>query len=1052
MRKIASLLSVLMLVCGLAFGQTRTVSGTVRDDKGDPIPFATITIVGTTTATQADANGNFTLNNVAENARIGISATGFAAQTIAASGSLSSITLARTEGQLQEVVVTTALGIRRQAKELGYSTARVSNAQLTQGKAVNLQQGLTGKVSGVNITTVNSGVFEETRINLRGIRSLTGNNQPMLVIDGVPTPLSFISSLNPTDVQEVNVLKGASASALYGPDGVNGVIIISTRRGSSGKPFVTVSQTVQLARVSFLPKMQSRFGGGTSEDPLGRALYDPIENQQFGPEFNGEMIDIGPELEDGDIQRVPYRALKDEKKKFWNNGLTLQTDVSFGGQDFYVSAQNAEIQGLMPKDKNRRTSFRINSSKEYGKLRAGINLNYIQNSFNVTNDAAYAARFASSYNGSVYFTVLNTPMHIPLTSYKDWRNNKYAQPSNYYNEYFVNPYWVIDNHRSIGRTDNLLGSFDVNYDFAKWLNATYRIGSSLSFGSFKNETHPLETTQWAQDHRGQGFDPQPGSVQDGQNFGSRLTHEFFLNGSQSVSDFRFNYIVGTRYRTNTAKNLNVTGNNLVVPRLFNLANRSGEAVAFENNFKSRLISVFGQFSVNYNGWANVEFSAANDWDSRLDINENSYFYPSVAASVVLTDAIPSLRGSAISYAKIRGSISKSANVNLGPYQLEAVYNQTNGFPYGNLGGFSAGNVITNPKIEPEFVNSKEIGVELSFLRNRINLDATYFFQNNTNQILEVQQSSATGYPSYFTNTADFNNYGVELDLNLTPLVKIGGEGRINFGINATYNDNEITALFPGINELAIGGVDEFTQRGGSSPDAFNYAIVGQPAFVFKLSDYARDPQGRVIVDRVTGDPSLEDSLVTRGRSLPTWILGFNPSFSYKGFTLGMTWDYKGGHYAYHGIGSDMDFTGISERSAQFGRERFVFPNSVYDDGTGKYVSNENIQVSSGGRNFWSTGTTNTSIATNYFSSAASWKLREVVLSYEMPFSFIGENKIIKRLVLSAVGRNLLTFLPKSNQWVDPEFNYTTANNTFGISSVFSVPPSRLFGGSITFTF
>jgi hypothetical protein len=447
----------------------------------------------------------------------------------------------------------------------------------------------------------------------------------------------------------------------------------------------------------------------------------------------------------------------------------------------------------------------------------------------------------------------------------------------------------------------------------------------------------------------------------------------------------------------------------------------------------------------------VEFSAANDWDSRLDITQNSYFYPGVGASLVLTDALPNLKGSVISYAKIRGSITRSANVNIGPYQLEAVYNQTGGFPYGNLGGFSAFDAFTDPFIEPEFVNSKELGVELSFLRNRINLDATYFLQNNTNQILQVQQSASTGYPSYFTNTADFNNYGVEMDVNLTPLVKIG-KGRINFNVNATYNNNKITALFPGINELAIGGSNQFTQLSASSPDAYNYAIVGQPAFVFKLSDYARDPQGRVIVDPVTGDPSLEDSLVTRGRSLPLWIVGVNPSFELGAFSFSMTWDYKGGHYAYHGIGSDMDFTGISERSAQFGRERFVFPNSVYDDGTGKYVANENLQVSNGGRSFWAVGTTNTSIATNYFSSAASWKLREVQISYDLPFKWVGANKVVKGITVSAVGRNLLTFLPKSNQWADPEFNYTTTNNTFGINSVFSVPPSRLFGGSVNVTF
>ena len=1050
MRKILSLLAVLVLCTVLAFGQSRYITGTVRDNQGEPIPFTSVSVKGSQRGTTSDANGNFRIEAKTGDVLVFTAVGAQVGESTVGAENVIAVSLTKT-GDLQEVVVT-ALGVRRQAKELGYATSRIRNTELNQAKTVNLQNGLTGKVSGLNITTVNSGVFEETKINLRGLRSLTGNNQPLLVIDNIPTPLTYISSLNPNDVESVNILKGASAAALYGPDGVNGVILITTRRGSSGKPFVTIGQTVQLARVSFLPEVQERFGGGTSEDAFGRALYDPIENQQFGPEFDGTMIDIGPELEDGDIQKVIYSPNKD-RRKFWNqNGLTLQTDVSFGAKDFYISFQNADLKGLMPKDKNFRRSLRVNASKEYGKFRAGLNLNYIQQQSNVVNNASYANRFASSYNGSVYFTVLNTPAHIPLLSYKDQVNNKYAQYSNYYNEYFVNPYWVIDNHRQKGRGDNILGSVDLSYDFTNWLQATYRIGTSLNFGSGKNENSPLVTTQFAQDHRGQGFDPQPGSVEDGSFFNGRVTHEMFLNGRQEVGDFAISYLAGGRYRQNSGKVVGVTGNNLVVPYLFNLANRSGEAVAFENNTRTRLMSVFGQISANYKGWANVEFSAANDWDSRLNLDQNSYFYPAVSASLVLTDAIPALNDSRIlSYLKLRGSISKSANVNIGPYQLEATYNQTNGFPYGNLGGFSAGNAVTNPLIEPEFVNSKEFGVEFGFLNNRIAVDATYFFQNNTNQILQVQQSAATGYPAYFTNTADFENYGVELDLSLSPLIKVGS-GRINLGINVTYNDNKITSLFPGINELAIGGSNEFTQLSASSPDAYNYAIVGKPAFVFKLSDYARDDQGRVIVDRLTGDPRQEDSLVTRGRSLPLWNIGFNPSFSFKGFTFAMTWDYRGGHYAYHGIGSDMDFTGISARSAQFGRSRFVFPNSVYEDGSGKFVPNENIQVSNGGRSFFAVGATNTSIATNYFTSASYWKLRELAISYTLPFGFIGEEKIIKRIVVSAVGRNLFTFLPKSNQWTDPEFNYTVTGNTFGINNVFSTPPARIFGGSLTVTF
>jgi TonB-linked SusC/RagA family outer membrane protein len=1057
MRKILSLLTVLVLISVLATAQTRLISGQVKDEQGEPIPFATVTIKGTKQGVTTDANGNFRISVKPGDVLVFSAVGAESSESAVGTSDLLSATLKKT-GALQEVVVT-ALGVQRPAKELGYATTRIRSSELNQAKTVNLQNGLTGKVSGLNITTVNSGVFEESKINLRGLRSLTGNNQPLLVIDNIPTPLSYIYTINPNDVQDVNVLKGASAAAIYGPDGVNGVILVRTRRGASGKPVVNVSHTVQLARVSFMPKVQKRFGGGTSEDQYGRTIYDPIENQQFGPEFDGTMKPIGPELEGGDQQMVRYSA-NDDRKKFWNNGLTLQTDVSFGGQGFYFSAQDADIKGLMPKDKNRRTSFRLNGSKEYGKLKVIGNINYIQNNYDVVNDGAYSSRFPSSYNGSTYFTVLNTPAHIPLTSYKDMVNNKYAQYSNYYNEYFVNPYWVIDNHRTKSRTDNFLTSAEANYSFAEWLHATYRLGAALSFSSFKNENGPVITTDYAQDHRGQQYDPQPSSVGDGENYTSRVTHEFFLNGRQEVSDFAFNYILGTRYRQNDAKYLNVAGNNLQIAGLYNNSIRLGEAGVSELNYRTRLFSVFGQLSASYKGWANIEFSAANDWDSRLNPDMNSYFYPGVSASVVLSEALPFLQESKIlSYLKIRGAVSKSANVNLGradnaftgAYALQPIYNATGGFPYGNMGGFSAGNIFTDPNIEPEFVNSREIGFEIGFLKNRFNLDVTYFNQKNTNQILEVQQSPGTGYSSYVDNAADFKNYGVEMDLNITPVVKLG-QVNINLSMNATYNNNEVIGLFPGINELAIGGTNQFTQIAASSPDAYNYAIVGQPAFVFKLSDYKRDPQGRVIVNKSNGYPELQDSLVTRGRSLPTWIVGINPSISWKGLTLGMTWDYRGGHNVYHGIGSDMDFTGISARSAQFGRERFVFPNSVVDDGTGKYVPNENIQVASGGRNFWATGTTNTSVGTNYFTSAAFWKLRELAIAYELPFKWIGEKQIIKRVVVSFVGRNLWTILPDSNQWTDPEFNYTTTNNTFGINSTFSTPPARTFGASLNMTF
>ncbi|HZH96507.1 MAG TPA: SusC/RagA family TonB-linked outer membrane protein [Flavisolibacter sp.] len=1052
MRKFFLALMGCLFCMGQAISQGRTVSGTVYDDKNDPVSFATITEVGTKRSVQADANGTFNIR-VSGNARLAISAAGFTTITINADAA-QRISMTRSGNtQLSEVVVT-ALGIQRQAKDLGYATTKIRSSELTQARAVNLQQGLAGKVSGLNITTTNSGVFENTKINLRGLRSLTGNNQPLLVIDGIPTPINYISSLNPNDVADVTLLKGASSAAIYGPDGVNGVIVITTKKGTRGKPVVTFSSSYQFNRVAFMPKRQFIFGTGSSVDANGQPIYDPFENFSYGDAYDGSMRGIGKELEDGDLQTVKYAPLDDEQKKFWNgNGSVLQNDISFSTQDYYISVQDARIHGLMPKDVNRRTSMRFNASKDYGKFKSSINLNYIQSNFNIVDEPGIAGRFPA-YNGSIYSAVLQSAAHIPLSSYKDWRNSKYAQYSNYYNEYAVNPYWAIDNHRSVGRNDDLIGSLDLKYEIASWLQATGRVGTNITTSSFKNSDGPITVTDFAKAHRSNvTYNNYPGSVVDGFGRNSRLNAEFFLSGKRAVRDFGVNYVLGTQFRQNDGKNLNVTGNNLVVPNVFNVSNRTGEAISNESNFRNRLISVFGSLGFNYKGWANIEVVGRNDWDTKLHPDANSYFYPAVSGAVILSDAVPALKNSSlISYAKIRGSVAKSGNVNLGTYALQATYGQSSGFPYGGLAGFTSGNLIPDRNIRPEFVKSKEVGLELGFLKNKANLEATYFHQSNTDQILTIQQSVTTGYSQVLANTADFDNYGVELDLRLTPLVTLG-KAKLDLKINATYNENKIIKLSDDINELAIGGSTGFVQLKAGAPNAINYAIVGHPAFVFKLSDYKRDPNGRVIVDATTGDPSLSDSLVTRGRTQPLWILGFNPSFSFKNLSIGMTWDYKGGHYAYHGLGTDMDGYGVSARSAQFNRERFVFPNSVYYDGT-KYIENRDRTISSG-HSFWGNNVQNTQVATNYFTSAAAWKLRELAIGYDLPAKLLGEGKIVKKATISAIARNLIILVPKSNQWSDPEFNSTPNNanpNTLGVGSVFSTPPSRIFGGSVTLTF
>jgi len=307
MRKIASLFTMLMLFTAFAFGQNRTITGTVTDEKGDALPGASVRIKGTRTGVAADNNGQFRIlaktGDVLVVSGAGLEST----EVTVGSGSTLDIKVQRTVIAGTEVVVT-ALGQTRQPKELGYSVSKVKATELTQAKAVNLQNGLTGKVSGLNVQTVNNGVFGDTRITLRGIRSLTGNNQPMLILDGVPISLGYLNSINPNDITDVTILKSASATAIYGPDGANGALVVTTKKGSRTKPQVSVGHTVQVERVSYMPKLQTQFGSGSSVDVFGYGVYDPIENQCYGDEFDGSLRQIGRDGPDGSQYLTEYRA------------------------------------------------------------------------------------------------------------------------------------------------------------------------------------------------------------------------------------------------------------------------------------------------------------------------------------------------------------------------------------------------------------------------------------------------------------------------------------------------------------------------------------------------------------------------------------------------------------------------------------------------------------------------------------------------------------------------------------------------------------------------
>ena len=1052
---------------GMVNAQSKSISGKVFSaDDGQPVIGATVMVKGTTVGTITNTDGDFKINLQGNAKSLLISYVGMKTVEVLAINNMT-VKLESDSKMIDEVVViATALGIRRQEREVGYAATTVKSKFITQASSTNVQQALNGKISGLNITTTNSGVFENAKMNIRGIRSLTGNNQPMFVLDGSPVSLGYLNSIAPEDIQDVTILKSAASAALYGPDAVNGVILVTTKRGDTDKTSVSITSSLQATRVAYFPKLQSEFGGwgGESTDEFGNTIYSPIENQNYGPRFDGSIQPIGIVNSLGHQQTGPYSAIHaNDKIDFWNTGMTFQNAISLSSKDFFFSVTNADIKGLMPNDKNSRTTLRFNSGKEYKNLTVNYNVNYTNSTYDIVNEASMPNLTTSSYTGSILANLLQAGANIPLLSYKDL-NSEWGKYDNYFCEYAFSPYWVIANLRQKGTTHDFMGNVDLSYKFAKWLKADVKASTNVSLASYQNTDGPIVVSDYTLNvlkRNATQYHNQPGTVFNDMTTTSRINVDAFLSGEFDASDLNFKYLAGSTVRNNSYNDVALGGNDLSVPGLYNPSVRSGDAdvpaYPFNASITSRLVSAFGNVTIGYKKLAYIDLTGRNDWDSRLAVANRSVFYPGVSASLIMSDIFPTLKDNSINYLKFRGAWNRSGNVNLAAYSTQAVYSLGLGFPFGSNVGFTAGNTIPSPDLKPEFVTTTEAGFELHLMENdRVGIEATYFNQDCSNQILSVSQSWATGYPVALANAASFRNWGFEMDLKLTPLIKIGN-GDFNLLVNATYNNNIVTQTMGNI-PVVLAGNSQFIQNAASNPTVNNIAVVGQPAYSFQMTDYNRDPAtGKVIVDATSGNPAVSSALIVKGRTLPLWVVGISPSYTLGDFSVSMTWDYKTGHNFYAGAGADMDFSGMSARSAEYGRQRFVFPNSVYrsggTDANPIYSDNTNILVSDGNYGFWTSKTTNTGVATNYFASAAALRLRELNITYNVPSRFLMNNtSFLKRASLSLIAKNLLMFLPESNQWGDPEFNYTSTGNTMGVSSAYETPSSRFYGASVNIQF
>ncbi|MGH2644674.1 MAG: carboxypeptidase-like regulatory domain-containing protein, partial [Chitinophagaceae bacterium] len=484
-----------------AMAQEHRVGGKVTGTDGSPLPGITIQVKGTNTGTATDANGQYELS-VSSNSTLIFRGVGYEEQSLEVEGrSQVNVSLRASETKLNELVVT-ALGIQRQARELGYSTKEVSSKTLNESRPVTIGEGLTGKVAGLEINTINNGVDPGIRVVLRGYRHLNADNQALIVVDGVPVRSNFLSAINPNDVASVTVLKGASAAALYGVNATNGVILVTTKHGGEGgKPKIEFNNTTMLEKISYMPKLQEEFAGYGGEtgpypwDPTkyfqnpytGEALYAPYENQNYGMAFNGDpsLGYIGGPQADSTFFKTPFRGVTpDPRKAFFQTGYRVQNNLSYSGGDnknsYFISVQDVSIKGVLPKDQGRRTSLFVSGKKTYGIFSAQFNLSYAQKYANTVGPDFDQGR-------PVYWNLLNMGANVPLEDPRLKDPNSRYFLNGWYNAYYPNPWWQIYNSRVINRTNYFTGQLVLNLQATPWLDFNYRVSSQ--FTTFNNNSY-----------------------------------------------------------------------------------------------------------------------------------------------------------------------------------------------------------------------------------------------------------------------------------------------------------------------------------------------------------------------------------------------------------------------------------------------------------------------------------------------------------------------------------------------------------------------------------
>ncbi len=1079
MKKLYLLLFAILAVTVSSLAADRTVRGqVVSAGDNEPVIGASVRVLGTNLGVSTDINGQFLFTNVPPTAKyVMVSYVGMSTQEVPIVWDHEMTIALSLKSEMLEEVVVTALGITRSEKSLGYSATQVGAAEIERAQTTNAMQALSGKVAGLSVQTVSSTPGSSTNVTIRGIGSINGSNQPLYVIDGVPMDNnSFssngnqmstggISSLSPDDIASMTVLKGAAATALYGSRASNGVIMITTKSGQKGdgKNYtITYSGNVVASRVTLLPEMQNEFGQGWD----GGQTY--IENGSWGPRLDGSELVYGPIYNNSQLNHI-YSAKKNNMKDFFDTGWSQNHSVAISGvskdqsMTYYTSYTYTDNNGPFPGayDTYRRNAFSFRGSYQPEKwLKISSSVNY----------ASYRTKMIPQYQGmSVIDGLLEFPRDISVVDLKD-TSNPFNTPQAYYTPYGItNPYWALENNYDEINGNQTFGKLQVDIKPIDALTLSYRFGFNYSnydnkFGipqveidaSLLNNTYGYDYT--AQDDEGE--------VYAYYRRANELNHDFLANYTNKFLEQRLDVSVTAGVTINERNYTYMSGqtNNLsIYTGFWQLSNGSSITSLAEGQMKRRQVGLYGDVNVGWDDYVFLGVTARNDWSSTLPKDHRSYFYPGVTLSGIFSKFIP--KNEWFTFGKVRLAYGKTG-ADASPYYTSTnfiqAYNScyytspTISFPISGVNSFMASATAGSTALKPEMTSEFEAGLNMRFVDNRIELDAAFYNRITKDQIFTLPVDPSTGYSYQVVNFGKVRNRGVELMLNLTPVLT--KDFRWDLSINWAKNWNKVLSM-PESLEGGLVQIASYATTG--KEDVRMYAEVGKPlgTYYTYMNQYVTDPEspyyGALIVDEY-GQPVLGNDLEYTGMNMNhKWTGGITTSFSAFGFTLSGTVDIRYGGYMFTRTADLMYFTGNGTLSTYNHREPFVIPNSVVKNADGTYSENTTpIYLTDDSMQSYYSSTSSGLGGMASMINRTYAKLRNISLTWQVPQKWVRAAQL-SQVDLTLYGNNLYTWRHKSNLYCDPETATYTANGDIGLGfgqTYYANPSAIELGVNLKVTF